>query len=99
MASATVNAQYVPPATMSAPAAPPPTFTTRVPPAPFLGSVPSGTATAEPIKLTLLDAINRALDHNLGILLADESKDRAAGARWRALGAMLPDVTGRLAFT
>ena len=99
MASATVNAQYVPPATMSAPAAPPPAFTTRVPPAPFLGSVPSGTATAEPLKLTLLDAIKRALDHNLGVLLSDDAKGRAAGARWTALGALLPDVVGRVTAT
>jgi len=96
LVSATVNAQYVPPATMSAQSPSPPTFTTRVPPAPFLGSVPSGTATAEPIKLTVLDTINRALDHNLGVLLSDDAKGRAAGARWTALGAMLPDVVGRV---
>jgi outer membrane protein TolC len=95
--SATASAQYVQPATAGAQS--PPSFTTRLPPEPFLGSVPTGTATAEPITLTVLDAINRALDRNLGILLADEGKDRAAGARWRALGAMLPDVSGRLAFT
>jgi outer membrane protein TolC len=95
--SATANAQYAQPSAAGAQS--PPSFTTRLPPAPFLGSVPTGTATAEPITLTVLDAINRALDRNLGVLLADEGKDRAAGARWRALGAMLPDVTGRLAFT
>ncbi|HKF65998.1 MAG TPA: TolC family protein [Vicinamibacterales bacterium] len=95
--SATAHAQYVPPATAGAQS--PTSFTTRLPPAPFLGSVPTGTATAEPITLTVLDVINRALDRNLGVLLADEGKDRAAGARWRALGAMLPDVSGRLAFT
>src|SRR5262245_37351685 len=94
MMSATVNAQYAP----GAPAGvqPPPTFTTRLPPAPFLGRGPAGTRTAEPLTLTILDTINRALEHNLGLLLADENKDRAAGARWRALGAMLPDITGRL---
>ena len=97
MVSATASAQYAPPATAGAQS--PTSFTTRLPPAPFLGSVPTGTATAEPITLTVLDVINRALDHNLGVLLADEGKERAAGARWRALGAMLPDVSGRLAFT
>ena len=50
MASATVRAQYVPPPTTSA-ASPP--VSTRLPPAPFLGSVPQGTATAEPITLTV----------------------------------------------
>jgi outer membrane protein TolC len=49
--------------------------------------------------LTILDVINRALEHNLGVLLSDEAKNRAAGARWRALGDMLPDVSGRLAGT
>jgi outer membrane protein TolC len=95
MMSATANAQYAPPTTSSAQSPPP--FTTRLPPAPFLGSVPTGTATAESIMLTMLDAINRALDHNLGVLLSDDAKGRAAGARWRALGTMLPDITGRVA--
>src|SRR5215471_11202897 len=96
MASATVRAQYVPPPTTSAPSPP---VSTRLPPAPFLGSVPKGTATAEPITLTVLDAINRALDNNLGVLLSDDAKGRAAGARWRALGGMLPNVYGRVAGT
>src|SRR5260221_8869762 len=52
----------------------------------FLGSVPSGQATAEPLPLTILDAINRALEHNLGILLAGDARGRAEGARWRAMG-------------
>ena len=95
--TATASAQYPPGATTSAQS--PPVFTTRLPPAPFLGSVPSGTPTAGPLTLTVLDAITRALDHNLGALLADEAKSRAAGARWRALGAMLPDVAGRLTAT
>jgi outer membrane protein TolC len=66
---------------------------------PFLGGVPSGTATAEPLSLTILDAINRALDHNLGVLLSEESVGRARGARWRALGGMLPVINGRIAET
>jgi len=97
MASATVHAQYAPPPTTTG--APSPPVSTRLPPAPFLGSVPKGTATAEPITLTVLDAINRALDNNLGVLLSDDAKGRAAGARWRALGALLPDVVGRATAT
>ena len=65
----------------------------------FLGSVPTGQATAEPLSLTILDAINRALEHNLGILLSDDARGRAEGARWKALGGMLPTVNGRLAET
>ena len=69
-------------------------------PAPmFLGSVPTGQATAEPLSLSILDAINRGLEHNLGILLSDDARGRAEGARWRALGGMLPAVNGRLTET
>src|SRR3954468_22002326 len=57
---------------------------------PFLGGVPAGTATAEPIKLTVIDAILRALDHNLGVLTAEETLGRARGARWIALAQLLP---------
>src|SRR5262245_2121414 len=82
MMSATAAAQSPPGATM------------RQPPAPFLGSVPSGSPTAEPLTLTVIDAINRALEHNLGVLLSDDAKGRAAGARWRALGGLLPTING-----
>ena len=51
----------------------PPAAATRQPPPMFLGSVPTGQATAEPLSLTILDAINRALEHNLGVLLSDDS--------------------------
>src|SRR6266853_1303718 len=77
----------------------PPGVPTRQPPAPFFGSVPVGTATAEPLTLTVLDAINRALEHNLGVLLSDDAKGRAAGARWKALGGLLPNIGGRLSET
>jgi len=83
------------PATRSAPSrlpSPPPTSI-------FLGGVPSGQATAEPIVLTLLDAINRALDHNLGVLTAEQSMTSAAGARLRALSDLLPNVSARVSET
>jgi len=65
----------------------------------FLGSVPAGQPTAEPLRLTVLDAINRALENNLGILLSDDARGRAEGARWRALGGLLPTVNGRVSET
>ena len=69
-------------------------------PAPmFLGSVPAGQAGAEPLPLSILDAINRALDNNLGILLSDDARGRAEGARWRALGGLLPTVNGHVSET
>jgi outer membrane protein TolC len=58
--------------------------------------VPSGTPAAEPIKLTVIEAILRALDHNLGVLTAEEALGRARGARWLALSQLLPNVSGRV---
>jgi outer membrane protein TolC len=59
---------------------------------PFMGCVPRGTVSAEPLKLSVADAIHRALDHNLGVLQAEESLDRAKAARWIALSELLPHV-------
>jgi hypothetical protein len=50
---------------------------------PFMGGVPTGTATGAPMPISIADAIRRALEHNLGVLQADAAVDRAAGARWR----------------
>ena len=40
---------------------------------PFTGSVPKGTASAEPLALSVKDAVTRALEHNLGLMLQEES--------------------------
>ncbi len=61
---------------------------------PFRGSVPQGTATAEPLRLTLKDTVDRALQFNLGLLLQQEALQSAHGARWRALSDLLPKVSG-----
>jgi outer membrane protein TolC len=65
----------------------------------FQRGVPSGTATTDPIALNVVDAINRALEHNLGLLAAEEAAGRARGARWIALADLLPNVSGRVAET
>src|SRR3954468_5075088 len=65
----------------------------------FQGGVPTGTATTDPLALNILDAINRALEHNLGLLAAEEAAGRARGARWIALADLLPNVSGRLSET
>jgi outer membrane protein TolC len=69
---------------------------TRPPSSPFLGGVPEGTASPEPLTLSIGGAIRRALDHNLGVLLAEDRVEAARGSRWTALGGLLPDVTGSL---
>jgi outer membrane protein TolC len=63
---------------------------------PFLGGVPTGTATSQPIPLTILDVITRALEQNLGLLNAQEAASRARGTRWTALADLLPNVSGRV---
>jgi len=83
----------------AAPAAPAPARTSGPSPSllsPYLRGVPSGTATADTIEITALDAVQRALDHNLGALAAEQRVSEAGGARWRALGELLPNVSGRL---
>ena len=64
------------------------------PGSPFLGGIPVGTATAEPLPLSLQDAVRRALDHNLGAVVAAERLASAEGARTHAFGDLLPKLTG-----
>jgi outer membrane protein TolC len=86
-------------ATASAqPAAAPPRVNGGVDPR-FLGSVPEPTATGETLSLTVLDAINRGLQHNLGLLNAEQDQGVARGERWQALADLLPNVDGRLSET
>src|SRR6476660_7176673 len=57
----------------------------RTIPSPFLGSVPIGQPTAEPLPLTILDTITRALEHNLGLSCRTTpaaSRKARAGERW-----------------
>lgn len=63
---------------------------------PFLGGVPHGTATADAVPITILDAIDRALERNLALLNAEEGVRHAEGSRWTALADLLPNVSGRM---
>jgi outer membrane protein TolC len=63
---------------------------------PFLGSVGKGTVTAEPLRISAADAVKRALETNLGLLLQEEAETTAHGARWRALADLLPNVSAGL---
>jgi outer membrane protein TolC len=84
-------------ASLAAPAAAQPRAAISLPESsPFLGGVPSGTATAAPVTLSLVDAIKRGLEHNLGVLEAELSIDRARGARRLALSQLLPNIRGNV---
>jgi outer membrane protein TolC len=59
---------------------------------PLLGSVPEGKLDPNPVQLTLLDAIDRGLKRNLGLLLASQDTRLAEGARWSSLSHLLPNL-------
>jgi outer membrane protein TolC/anti-anti-sigma regulatory factor len=60
---------------------------------PVNGSVPSGPATDQVIRLTLRDAIYMALKYNLGSIESDENIQIARGQRLLALSRLLPQVS------
>jgi outer membrane protein TolC len=61
---------------------------------PFGGGVPQGVVTPDTVSLSIAEVIKRALDHNLGVLLAEEDTSGAAGARTVARSDLLPNVSG-----
>lgn len=64
---------------------------------PLSGSVPHGTATADTVPLTLLDAIDRGLKFNLGLVLSQQGTASAEASRLRALADTLPNFNARVA--
>lgn len=62
---------------------------------PFLGSRAEGQPTPGVLQLSLLDAIDRGLRHNLGLLLSEQQTEYARGQRWRALSDVLPTLNAR----
>ena len=57
------------------------------------GSVPSGAASDQVIRLSLRDAINMALKYNLGAIESGEDAQIARGKRLVALSALLPQIS------
>jgi outer membrane protein TolC len=58
----------------------------------FQGSVPTGEVSAQPLDLTLDDAIQRGLRNNLGVILSGTQTASARGQRLSQLQALLPSV-------
>ena len=99
---------FAPPAAAQVQTTPPPsapsTQPTRssplsAPPGSFLGGVPTGDVSATVEKISVVAAISRALEHNLGVLTAEQNLSRAEGARWRMLSELLPNVSARVGET
>src|ERR1039457_1251554 len=63
---------------------------------PFQGSVATGELSAQPVALTLDDAIQRGLKTNLGVILSGAQTAAARGERLSQLQALLPSVDGSL---
>ena len=59
----------------------------------FSGSVVAGQASAQPIDLSLDDAIQRGLKNNLGVILSATQTQQARGQRLSQLQSLLPSVT------
>ena len=66
---------------------------------PYLGAVPAGKASATELSLPLEDAVARGLRQNLGELLSSDAVSGARGERWRALSALLPNLTTHTSFS
>ena len=66
---------------------------------PLLGSVPTGQVTSTPLSLSLKDALNRALNYNLGVIEANEDTRAAHAARLRNLNTLLPNLSARVIST
>jgi outer membrane protein TolC len=82
------------PAGLGAQTAPVPPSATPGPPSAssFQGSVPKGTASAQPVDLSLDDAMQRGLQTNLGIILSGTQTAGARAQRLSQLQTLLPSV-------
>ena len=65
---------------------------------PYLGAVPTGTASSTALALSVEDAVARGLRQNLGGLLNIDAVSGAQGERWRTLSALLPNLTTGTSF-
>jgi outer membrane protein TolC len=63
---------------------------------PFQGSVATGEVSAQPVSLTLDEAIQRGMKANLGVILSGAQTTAARGERLSQLQALLPSVDGSL---
>ena len=58
----------------------------------FTGSVPAGKLSPESLNISFVDAIDRGLRQNLGLLLSSDSALSARGDKWKELSNLLPNV-------
>jgi outer membrane protein TolC len=63
----------------------------------YSGSVTQGKATGETLDLTIVDALDRGLKYNLGLLLSSDTTAEARALRMQSLSRLLPNINGSFA--
>ncbi|HEV7967427.1 MAG TPA: TolC family protein [Candidatus Acidoferrales bacterium] len=66
---------------------------------PYLGSVPTGAATGTVLPLSLSDALDLGLKHNLGLIESDVTTRAARAERLRSLNELLPNINASISQT
>jgi outer membrane protein TolC len=94
MMAATLLAQTPPQAGTSSPGTPFQPSQQAAPSTSYQGSVIEEKATGDVLQLTLDDAIQRGLKHNLGLILTGQNQQSASGQRLQELQSLLPTVDG-----
>jgi outer membrane protein TolC len=94
MTAASLWAQAPPQAGTSSPGSPFQASQQAAPSSSYQGSVVEDKATGEVLQLTLDDAIQRGLKHNLGLILTGQNRQSAGGQRLQELQGLLPTVDG-----
>lgn len=61
----------------------------------FTGSVPASGLSPAPVSISFLDAIDRGLKQNLGLLLSADNTLNARGAKWKELSNLLPNIVAK----
>ena len=84
------------PATTESPSAPVTFSVPALVPQQFTGSVPTGSPSAQPLSLSLKDALDLGLKNNLGLLLSGREAAAVRAQRMRALSELLPNVSGKI---
>jgi outer membrane protein TolC len=64
---------------------------------PYSGSVQHDKLTSETLDLTIIDALDRGLKYNLGLLLSSNTTAEARALRMQSLSRLLPNINGSFA--
>lgn len=95
-ASGTGNLMAQTTTTNSAPTTQTPSISLPGSQSPYLGSDPDTKTTGGVLPIDFIEAIDRGLKRNLGMLLASDQTITARGEKWKELSELLPDFSGQV---